>query len=257
MTDPIAEALDAFVPAFVSVNGDWHGVLQAAGHPAAVGPAHRQSPPARSAMQPRRLWPRITSSRRTAYLVIATLLAAGGAGAYAFLSQLSTTTATSRPLSGGTTVTTAAQADAVLPFSVVLPSNVTPVDMTAFPQSAAIADGPELIAHFNTPAYGLFDLTEHPTDWTVARLQEFATQWKGGPTHVQIVDGVHVVFGSGPAPSGAAPAGSAGEENFAIWIRGDGTSPVLTTIDGPWIEGQPFTPQQALAVAADIINQGG
>lgn len=200
---------------------------------------------------------RLPQPTRTAYLVIAALLAAGGAGAYAFLAQLSTTTGPSRPLSGGITVTTAAEADAVLPFSVVLPSNLTPVDMTAFPQSAGIANGPELIANFNTRAYGVFQLTEHQTDWTVARLQEFATQWKRGPADVQIVDGVHVLIGSEPAPSGAAPAGSAGEDSFAIWIRGDGASPVLTTLDGPGIEGQPFTEQQALAVAADIISQGG
>lgn len=83
MTDPIAEALDVFVPAFVSVDGDWQGVLQAAVNPAAVGPAHRQPSLARSGTQPRRLWPRIASSNRTKVLGIA--VAAAAAALIAFL----------------------------------------------------------------------------------------------------------------------------------------------------------------------------
>ena len=42
MTDPIAEALDAFVPAFASVEGDWQAILRAASLPGATGPDDRQ-----------------------------------------------------------------------------------------------------------------------------------------------------------------------------------------------------------------------
>lgn len=47
MTDPIAEALDAFIPAFDSAEGDWQAILTAAMRPAAVGPADREMPVAR------------------------------------------------------------------------------------------------------------------------------------------------------------------------------------------------------------------
>lgn len=42
MTDPIAEALDAFVPAFAAAEGDWQAILKAASLPAAVASADRQ-----------------------------------------------------------------------------------------------------------------------------------------------------------------------------------------------------------------------
>lgn len=43
MTDPIAEALNEFVPAFRSAEGDWQGILDAATVPAGVGSIDRQS----------------------------------------------------------------------------------------------------------------------------------------------------------------------------------------------------------------------
>lgn len=41
MTDPIAQALDGFVPAFDSVEGDWQAILEAAAPAAALTPADR------------------------------------------------------------------------------------------------------------------------------------------------------------------------------------------------------------------------
>jgi dipeptidyl aminopeptidase/acylaminoacyl peptidase len=43
VTDPIAEALDKFVPAFQSVEGDWQAILNAAANPAGDVPADRQT----------------------------------------------------------------------------------------------------------------------------------------------------------------------------------------------------------------------
>jgi hypothetical protein len=43
VTDPIAEALDEFVPAFQSAEGDWQAIVNAATMPTAVVPADRQS----------------------------------------------------------------------------------------------------------------------------------------------------------------------------------------------------------------------
>jgi hypothetical protein len=217
----------------------------------------------RAAETPRQAAGRLTRRRIALALAVCIAVAAsavafsGLLGSSSAPSSRTITTPPSRPLGGGTTVRTAAEADTVLPFSVVLPSKATPVDMTAYPQSAGLAQGSELIANFNTSSEGVFELVEYPTDWTVAHLQTMADQWKGGPAHVQIVDGVHVLIRSQPLPSGPAPPGSAGNEISATWIRGDGTSPVLTVVDGPWNEGQPFTEQQALAVAANIISQGG
>lgn len=44
MTDPVAEALDAFVPAFTSAEGDWTAILKAALLPVVVAPADRRMP---------------------------------------------------------------------------------------------------------------------------------------------------------------------------------------------------------------------
>ena len=56
--------------------------------------------------------------------------------------------------------------------------------------------------------------------------------------------------------------GSSDGSLVASWIRGDGGSKILTWIRGPdtaesgQVDGM-FTKQQALAVVADIIAQGG
>jgi hypothetical protein len=44
VTDPIAEALDAFIPAFDSAEGNWQAILTAASLPAVVGLAGRETP---------------------------------------------------------------------------------------------------------------------------------------------------------------------------------------------------------------------
>lgn len=104
MTDPIAEALDVLVPAFVSVDSDWQGVLQAAGHPAALSPVHRQSSPARrSGLRLPPDWPRLTMSNRAKILGIAA--AAGVAALIAFVAVPSSghrdATTTTTPGPGG------------------------------------------------------------------------------------------------------------------------------------------------------------
>jgi len=83
-------------------------------------------------------------------------------------------------------------------------------------------------------------------------LRETAKRWKVGPIHeIDVVDGVDVLL-----------QGSSDGSLVASWIRGDGGSKILTWIRGPdtaesgEVNGT-FTKQQALAVAADIIAQGG
>jgi hypothetical protein len=68
---------------------------------------------------------------------------------------------------------------------------------------------------------------------------------------MDVVDGVEVLL-----------QGSSDGSLTASWIRQAGGSPILTWIQGPetakggQVSGT-FTKQQALAVAADIIRQGG
>jgi hypothetical protein len=85
VTDPIAEALDVFVPAFGSVDGDWQGIVRAAASPAAVAPVDRQSSAARW-----HIWRRVASAPRSvrvaialAVLAIVTTGAAWAAGVFA------------------------------------------------------------------------------------------------------------------------------------------------------------------------------
>lgn len=63
MTDPITEALDAFVPVFDSAEGDWQAILQAASRPASVAAADRHMPR-------RGILRRTTSVRRTVALAV-------------------------------------------------------------------------------------------------------------------------------------------------------------------------------------------
>ena len=160
----------------------------------------------------------------------------------------STTTIPSQPAPGGTPVANAAQADALLPFHVVLPSDTTPAYMNVY----KLGVGRQLLqAYFDTPAHGPYSLTEKPSDWTVADLRQMAKRWTAGPAKIVVVDGVHVLVEANDLRA------SVGREIAVSWIRGDGTSPVLTVLDGPWITGHVFTEQQALSIAADIIGHGG
>lgn len=78
MTDPITEALDAFVPAFDSAEGDWQAILQAASRPAFAASADRHPLAVR-----RRAWRPTASVRRTIALalVVLAVLALGTAWA--------------------------------------------------------------------------------------------------------------------------------------------------------------------------------
>jgi hypothetical protein len=149
------------------------------------------------------------------------------------------------PPPAGTPVANAAQADALLSFNVVLPSDATPKYMNVYKWDGR----QQLEAYYDTASNGLYSLTEEPTSWTVTDLQQKANGWSTGSAEMVMVDGVHVLVGFDRLTPG-------GETDVA-WIRGDGASPVITWLVGPWIEGQSFTNQQALAVAADIIGQGG
>jgi hypothetical protein len=150
------------------------------------------------------------------------------------------------PGSPATPVADAAAADALLSFKVVLPSDTTPTSLGVLEQ------GHQLDAYFDTPASGPYILVEGPSTETVAMLRETAKRWTVGPIHeIDVVDGVDVLL-----------QGSSDGSLVASWIRLDGGSKILTWVKGPetaergQVEGT-FTKQRALAIAADIIAQGG
>jgi hypothetical protein len=144
-------------------------------------------------------------------------------------------------------VANAAEADALLPFSVVLPSNATATSLTVSQRSQA------LYGHFDSSTDGTYVLDEQPSTLTLAGLQEQDRQWHRDATHGApvVVNGTQVLietFNDGSVQ--------------AQWLRGEGTGEVLTWVEGPdTSQNQPgdqtFSQQQALAVASDIISQGG
>jgi hypothetical protein len=145
-----------------------------------------------------------------------------------------------------TPVADAAAANALLPFKVVLPADTKPTSLGVFERSH------QLDAYFDTPASGPYTLVEGLSTETVAMLEETAKRWTVGPIHeIDVVDGVEVLL-----------QGWSDGSLVASWIREDGGSRILTWIEGPetaangQVKGT-FTKQQALAVAADIISQGG
>ena len=181
-------------------------------------------------------------------------LAAAAAGAYLLATQAggqqvsppaSTVIPSQTPPPPGTPVASASEADALLSFDVVLPSDATPENMNVYKWDGR----QQLQADYNTPTNGLYTLTEEPTSWTVADLERMANDWNTGSAEIVMVGGVHVLVGFDSRTPG-------GETDIA-WIRGDGDSPVITWLVGPWVEGQSFSKQQALSVAADLIGQGG
>jgi hypothetical protein len=193
-------------------------------------------------------------SRRKRHLAIAVALtAAAAAGAYLLASHSGRS-----PASGGkqgapvgTPVANASQADALLPFDVVLPSDMKPLTPEEDMEVHKYDDGRQALQAnlYNTPN-GTYSLQEQqePTSWTLADLEKLRPPAWSAQSAMVMVDGVHVLVSVDRA--GQTTAG---------WIRGDGPSPVTTWLAGPWDTdpGQSFTKQQALSVAADIISQGG
>jgi hypothetical protein len=166
--------------------------------------------------------------RRRRYLAIA-VAAMIVAAAVSVLAMKSppTSTPSGGPGPVGTPVASAAQADALLSFNVVLPSDASPQYMDVYRW-----DGRELLqATYDSASDGLYQLTEEPTSWTVTDLQQRANDWSTGSAQIVTVDGVHVLVGFDKVTPG-------GETDVA-WIRGDGASPVITWLTGPWIEGNP------------------
>jgi hypothetical protein len=84
VSDPIADALDAFVPAFDSPQGDWQAILEAAAQPAAVAAVHRGLPAARRRARTRALLGRrsVRVALALAVLAIGTTGVAWAAGAF-------------------------------------------------------------------------------------------------------------------------------------------------------------------------------
>jgi hypothetical protein len=145
------------------------------------------------------------------------------------------------------------EANARLPFKAVLPSNVAPTGGIDVPISGEPSDASGwLTATFDTDA-GSYLLSESSSNATVETLQQWAalSAEKCSNCSQQVVteDGVHVLVLASPV--------------FGLrlqWVRGDGTSPVLTELD--WSRSMPAnnvipSQQAALAIAGDIIRQGG
>lgn len=151
---------------------------------------------------------------------------------------------TGNPLQGRSIVAkTVAAADARLPFHVVLPS-AKPTGMWTTDSTRTPVVSRQVVADFRTPIEGVFQLSEKPTDWTVASLRSWADRCTTCTIQkVVLVRGVHVLVMASP---GGALAVS--------WIRGDGARPLLTSVIGPY---RRFTQESALAVAADVIRRGG
>lgn len=143
------------------------------------------------------------------------------------------------------------EADARLPFRAVLPSNAEPIDGIQVPIAGTPSDASGwLTTHFDANG-GTYMLSEYTSDATVETLQQWADENCSGCTTQQVVteDGVHVLVLASSV--------------FGLrlqWLRGDGTSPVMTELD--WSTDMPANnaiPSQkaALAIAGDIIRQGG
>jgi hypothetical protein len=195
-------------------------------------------------------WPRYLAVAVTAAVAVAVSVLATQSGTTHQVSPPSTTALPAGPppmgpAPAGTPVASAAQADALLSFNVVLPSDATPQYMNVYKWDGR----QQLQGYYDTASNGLYSVTEEPTTWSVTDLQQRANDWSTGSAQIVMVDGVHVLVGFDRITPG-------GETDVA-WIRGNGASPVITWLVGPWIEGKSFTSQQALSVAADIIGQGG
>jgi hypothetical protein len=91
VTDPIADALDEFVPAFDSAPGDWRSILKSASRPASLAPTDHRMRVARRPARRRTPLGRRTVRLATAFAVLAvatTLGVAWAAGAWTPTSPL-------------------------------------------------------------------------------------------------------------------------------------------------------------------------
>lgn len=153
-------------------------------------------------------------------------------------------------------------ANAVLPFKAVFPSGVTPTGIQV-PISGRPSDPKGFVtAHFDTATVGSYMLSEWTSDGDptaiqrglqrpVTSLQEWVAETCTDCTpQVVTEDGVPVEVLASPVIG-----------LHLYWVRGDGTSsPVATEID--WSTDMPPnnvipSQQAALAIADDIISQGG
>lgn len=148
-------------------------------------------------------------------------------------------------------VANADEANAQLPFKAVLPSDATPTEMQVSSSDQTATSSAWLAAHFDTAADGSYQLTEYASHATVGTLQQWAVENCADCTSQQVVieDGVHVLVLASPVIG-----------LRLYWVRGDGTSPVVTEID--WSTDMPAqnvvpSPKGALTIAGDIISQGG
>lgn len=199
--------------------------------------------------------------RRRGYLVAAALVVAGAAAAASGLllsqggqrsqspplevgSEGPPPDFTGNPLALSMPAASAAAADAALPFKVVLPSNATPTGMWVTIPAKTPELSRQVVADFDTPADGIYQLTEQVSNMTVDQLR----YWSQNCTtctiqKLVIVDAVHVLVL-------ATPDRALG----VYWVRGDGRMPVLTQVIGPYGK---FAEQSALSIAGDIISRQG
>lgn len=81
MTDPIVEALDAYVPPFEPSTGDWEAIREAASRPAVLAPGGR-SRSRRDRPNTRRWRPLSLAAAAVGALALASVAVAGGLGAF-------------------------------------------------------------------------------------------------------------------------------------------------------------------------------
>lgn len=151
---------------------------------------------------------------------------------------------TGNPLALSMPVADASSANAQLPFEVVLPSGIQSTGMWVTDPSKTPALERQVVADFDVPGIGVYQLNEQPTSWTVSTLQQWAQDCTTCTIQkVVTVRGIHVLVMATP-----------GMGLGVFWVRGDGTAPVLTEVSGPY---STFSESGALAVADDIIGQSG
>lgn len=153
-----------------------------------------------------------------------------------------------------------AEADAQLPFEVVLPSARPLVMVVALPQQNANAS---FTGFFDLSATGPYEVVEQPANalggiQAVAQLRTWANTCRSRvvcPIHrIVVVHDTHVLLIGAPGRPGGLTA---------IWLRGDRAGSILTWIQGPTdyahgdLRRHVFKPRAALAVAASMIARGG